>query len=132
MLGYSSFQLICGQLRSPETEIKSYFLIILTNTSFNLKKRLGGGRVRIVGNNKNKCFKIIKTVPALKGVNNSPLVSFANNAKNYNFKWVTIAHIYLICDQNLQILMFNPLNPEFTIVIIIHYKPRIAAAILDL
>ena len=28
--------------------------------------------------------------------------------------------------------MFNPFKPEFTIVIFIHYKPRIAAAILDL
>ena len=27
---------------------------------------------------------------------------------------------------------FNPFNPEFTIVIVIHYKPRIAVAILDL
>ena len=27
---------------------------------------------------------------------------------------------------------FNPLKPEFTIVIFIHYKPRIAVAILDL
>ena len=27
---------------------------------------------------------------------------------------------------------FNPFNPEFTIVIFIHYKPRIAGAILDL
>ena len=26
----------------------------------------------------------------------------------------------------------NPLTPEFTIVIFIHYKPRIAIAILDL
>ena len=26
----------------------------------------------------------------------------------------------------------NPFEPEFTIVIFIHYKPRIAAAILDL
>ena len=26
----------------------------------------------------------------------------------------------------------NPFKPEFTIVIIIHYKPRIAVAILDL
>ena len=30
------------------------------------------------------------------------------------------------------ILVFNPFKPEFTIVIFIHYKPRIAAAILDL
>ena len=29
-------------------------------------------------------------------------------------------------------LYFNPLKPEFTFVIFIHYKPRIAAAILDL
>ena len=28
--------------------------------------------------------------------------------------------------------IINPFNPEFTIVIFIHYKPRIAAAILDL
>ena len=28
--------------------------------------------------------------------------------------------------------MINPFKPEFTIVIFIHYKPRIAAAILDL
>ena len=28
--------------------------------------------------------------------------------------------------------LFNPFKPEFTIVILIHYKPRIAAAILDL
>ena len=27
---------------------------------------------------------------------------------------------------------FNPFEPEFIIVIFIHYKPRIAAAILDL
>ena len=26
----------------------------------------------------------------------------------------------------------NPFNPEFTIVIFIHYKPQIAVAILDL
>ena len=28
--------------------------------------------------------------------------------------------------------VFNPFKPEFTIVIFIHYKPRIAVAILDL
>ena len=27
---------------------------------------------------------------------------------------------------------FNPFNPEFIIVIFIHYKPRISVAILDL
>ena len=27
---------------------------------------------------------------------------------------------------------FNPFKPEFTIVIFIHYKPRIAVVILDL
>ena len=29
-------------------------------------------------------------------------------------------------------MYFNPFNPKFTIVIFIHYKPRIAVAILDL
>ena len=33
---------------------------------------------------------------------------------------------------NKKIQSFNPFKPEFTIVIFIHYKPRIAAAILDL
>ena len=30
------------------------------------------------------------------------------------------------------LLTLNPFKPEFTIVIFIHYKPRIAVAILDL
>ena len=30
------------------------------------------------------------------------------------------------------IIRLNPFKPEFTIVIFIHYKPRIAVAILDL
>ena len=29
-------------------------------------------------------------------------------------------------------IFFNPFKPEFMIVIFIHYKPRIAVAILDL
>ena len=29
-------------------------------------------------------------------------------------------------------ISFNPFKPEFTIVIFIHYKPRIAVAIFDL
>ena len=29
-------------------------------------------------------------------------------------------------------MVFNPFKPEFIIVIFIHYKPRIAVAILDL
>ena len=29
-------------------------------------------------------------------------------------------------------ILFNPLKPEYIIVIFIHYKPRIAVAILDL
>ena len=31
-----------------------------------------------------------------------------------------------------KLLLINPFEPEFTIVIFIHYKPRIAVAILDL
>ena len=34
--------------------------------------------------------------------------------------------LHLLC------FYFNPFKPEFTILIFIHYKPRIAAAILDL
>ena len=33
---------------------------------------------------------------------------------------------------NYLIRRFNPFKPEFTIVIFIHYNPRIAVAILDL
>ena len=32
----------------------------------------------------------------------------------------------------MKMVSFNPFEPELTIVIFIHYKPRIAAAILDL
>ena len=47
-----------------------------------------------------------------------------------------ISCFFIIC---LHVLYFiglhvisNPFKPEFTIVIFIHYKPRIAVAILDL
>ena len=33
---------------------------------------------------------------------------------------------------NVHSLLINPFKPEFIIVIFIHYKPRIAVAILDL
>ena len=33
---------------------------------------------------------------------------------------------------DISALRVNPFKPEFTIVIFIHYKPRIAVAILDL
>ena len=36
------------------------------------------------------------------------------------------------CTLKYVIYFLNPLRPEFTIVIFIHYKPRIAVAILDL
>ena len=45
----------------------------------------------------------------------------------HNVKWV---HICLIWNQTFA-NNFNPFKPEFTIVIFIHYKPRIAVAILD-
>ena len=34
--------------------------------------------------------------------------------------------------ENWRVAIINPFKPEFTIVIFIHYKPRIATAILDL
>ena len=33
---------------------------------------------------------------------------------------------------NVRYIQINPFKPEFIIVIFIHYKPRIAVAILDL
>ena len=41
---------------------------------------------------------------------------------------------YAICAMGRKNTCFglNPFNPEFTIVIFIHYKPQIAVAILDL
>ena len=41
------------------------------------------------------------------------------------------AHCFIFAD-NSAARCINPFNPEFTIVIFIHYKPQIAAAILDL
>ena len=51
----------------------------------------------------------------------------------YTEQYITIWEVhmnYVFCCWNR--IYFNPFNPEFTIVIFIHYKPRIAAAILDL
>ena len=41
--------------------------------------------------------------------------------------WVQIKVNTFLSEDNV-----NPFKPEFTIVIFIHYKPRIAVAILDL
>ena len=56
--------------------------------------------------------------------------------KHYNHLHNT-ACLQLIISQHVKIVMFyeekavNPFNPEFTTVVLINYKPRIAAAILD-
>ena len=42
--------------------------------------------------------------------------------KNHVFLWLNLIFTRV----------FNPFKPEFTIVVFIHYKPRIAVAILDL
>ena len=39
---------------------------------------------------------------------------------------------YILLIRTFNNFIFNPFKPEFTIVIFIHYKPRIAVAILDL
>ena len=47
----------------------------------------------------------------------------------------TLVYILDICLHgvfSVMVAYFNPFKPEFTIVIFIHYKPRIAVAILDL
>ena len=58
---------------------------------------------------------------------------------NYSILWEEEPLLFVYQVQvpvvNLQLcdhLYLNPLKPEFTIVIFIHYKPRIAVAILDL
>ena len=40
----------------------------------------------------------------------------------------SILDIFMVCNYN----KINPFRPEFTIIIFIHYKPRIAVAIPDL
>ena len=43
--------------------------------------------------------------------------------------------VFLLCVMsmlNRSFCVFNPFKPEFTIVIFVDYKPRIAVAILDL
>ena len=44
-------------------------------------------------------------------------------------KYVSMHHTSKLCVSNSDILEINPFKPEFTIVIFIHYKPRIAVAI---
>ena len=45
--------------------------------------------------------------------------------------WVTLAKYKRVMEAYKK-RVFNPFRPEFTIVIFIHYKSRIAIAILDL
>ena len=40
--------------------------------------------------------------------------------------------VFLILESLAEIGLLNPVKPELTIVVFIHYKPRIAIAILDL
>ena len=53
-----------------------------------------------------------------------------SHGKLYNYILVC-GGTHKVCYELLPPLL-NPLKPEFTTVIFIHYKPRIAAAILDL
>ena len=46
--------------------------------------------------------------------------------------WKNTHNIGIRMKQKELVKTFNPLEPKFTIVIFIHYKPRIANAILDL
>ena len=46
--------------------------------------------------------------------------------------FTVIAHIREDAPQSHLSALLNPISPEFIIVIFIHYKPRIAVAILDL
>ena len=50
-------------------------------------------------------------------------------AARYNF---TMLRRATIVNVSCSAVMVNPFRPEFIIVIFIHYKPRIAVAILDL
>ena len=44
----------------------------------------------------------------------------------------TLGQPFVFAEGGYSQTKFNPFKPEFTIVIFIHYKPRIAVAILDL
>ena len=61
------------------------------------------------------------------------------SAKRFNLNFLPLEIVSRYRDSQLQVAEnylnihnFNPFEPEFTIVIFIHYKPRIAAAIPDL
>ena len=63
---------------------------------------------------------------------NPHIPHFDNSILNYIIQIVftqCVVHKYDTCDTDTAV---NPFKPEFTIVIFTHYKPRIAAAILDL
>ena len=59
-------------------------------------------------------------------INKKPLLN--QNVISFNLDTLHFTAIY---SNNLK-LALNPIKPEFTIVIFIHNKPRIAVAILDL
>ena len=43
----------------------------------------------------------------------------------------SVTELLITRDPHYVWMCFNPFEPEFTVVIFIHYKPRIAVAILD-
>ena len=99
-------------------------------------------------------FWHIKSVPALKGLFSSsrPLLDVSKVNIIYNPTIIKIISdgdkalgkfkepsLSTCCDRQpfptlftMWLLVFNPFKPEFTIVIFIRYKPRIAVAILGL
>ena len=63
------------------------------------------------------------------------LHSPSQNTENDHINPLSANYVYSCVQPILFVLKtrtFNPFKPEFTIVIFIHYKPRIAVAILDL
>ena len=59
-------------------------------------------------------------------ITNSP------NEAVFIVKKLISSHFLMYLYRIYKLSCFNPFRPEFTIVIFIHYKPRIAVAILDL
>ena len=54
---------------------------------------------------------------------------YINRSRDLYFMPLTLYHPMYCTGYGIEI---NPFRPEFTMVIFIHYKPRIAVAILDL
>ena len=111
---------------------------IVTPVEDNLIWFFGGGGPRVVVSTAAFHARVRGSVPGLGGLKETSIhprvkVSIVGSLRDREVACSASDHWFISPSYSLKIdLTLNPFKPEFTIVIFIRYKPRIAVAILDL